>query len=389
MKLSDARFRVGKFNSMKRRIALILYYKRNLSTFPSVYNTAQLLIQAGYDVDLFVPESMRVDCNIEQLRILRFKPHKKGIVGVFRTLVTKISKYDLLISFQQVEFVVSAALSKVFGIPCIYFCLEISTVDDIKTLRDKIIKLMEVALNRRIDFTITQDESRKALIQKAHGLNPKRLYCVPNSYIGEVREKSQYLRDEFHIPDDRIIILYTGGIERWAIDEHLIEAVVNWNYNFVLVLHGWSRDGYIKRIRELVNDINKSEIKVYLSLDCLSTDDYMHLISSANVGLVWYKRGPTINVQEIGLSSGKFAAFMRCGLPVIVPSYLFELKRLVAVHRIGFSADSEYEINNCVEYILESREAFSDNAYQFYSHHLDFEKRFRDVQEKIRILIDI
>lgn len=142
-------------------------------------------------------------------------------------------------------------------------------------------------------------------------------------------------------------------------------------------------------LRELINGINKSETKIYLSLDCLSAEHYVRLVSSADIGLSWYKRDLPINVQEIGLSSGKFAAFLRCGLPVIVPSYLSDLKRLVAIHRIGLAADSEYQINNCIEHILESHQAFSDNAYQFYFEHLDFEKRFHNVMEKIHILLDV
>ncbi len=372
-----------KGNRIKHRIALLLYSDRNLSTFPSVCNTATLLIQAGYDVDLFLPESIEADCDIEQLRILRFKPCKGAAKSIFRTLAAKVSEYALLIPFTQTGLIVSAILSKVFRIPCIYFCLEISADDEIKTVKAWIIKYVVSALNRRIDFTIVQDESRKTLIQKVHGLEPERVYCVPNSYIGVVRKKSRYLRDKFSIPNDRVIVLFTGGIEEWAIDDNLIKAASSWNSNLVLVLHGWSRDGYIEKIQNMVKDINKIQMKVCLSLDCLSTDDYMNLVSSADIGLAWYKKGLTINVQEIGLSSGKFAAFLRCGLPVIVPSYLSDLKKLITLYSVGLAADSEYEIGKCAEHIMENRQVFSDNAYQFYFEHLDFEKGFLHIIDKI------
>ena len=73
------------------RIALLLHCDRNLSTFPSVCNTARMLVETGYRVDLLVPEIMNVDCEMESVRIVRFHPHRSSAFGMARTLAARIS----------------------------------------------------------------------------------------------------------------------------------------------------------------------------------------------------------------------------------------------------------------------------------------------------------
>ena len=110
---------------MKGKIALIVDEKRHLSTYPSVYNTAKLLSQYGYYVDLFLPNDMEVDYNIESVNIIKFR--KK--IGLLYALIPKIKQYNLVISYHTLGFIISSILCKITRVPYAYFCLEIIGFD--------------------------------------------------------------------------------------------------------------------------------------------------------------------------------------------------------------------------------------------------------------------
>lgn len=367
---------------VKARIALMLLYEsRTLSTFSSVYNTAHMLYHHGYSVDLFLAENIEVDHPLKGIRVITMK--LTSIKGYLRALIRKIRQYDLIIAYNSKELIISSILGKILRIPYIYFCLEIIGFDEIKTLKSKINKYIEIFLNKGANITIVHDEIRKDFISKLHGLNPNNILCVPNSDIGVVRKKTTYLRDKFEISEDKIIVLFTGGIELWAIDHNMINAVRNWDNSKVLVMHGWSRDNYVNQLIPLIDEINKIEKKIYLSLNTLKKDDYDQLIASADVALSWYKRELSLNVENVGLSSGKFSAYLRCGIPVIVPSYLKSLCDIVDKYNIGISADNEYTIDGAVTKIMDNYNVYRKNAFDFYLEHMDFGRKFDVVLHSI------
>jgi hypothetical protein len=261
-----------------------------------------------------------------------------------------------------------------------YFCLEILCFDQIEDVNWKIIKRLEIFFNKRANFTIVQDKSRKELIKKTHGLEDSSIFCIPNSYIGSFNERSEYLRNKFNISKDKKIILYSGSLNSWAIDEKLILSVNEWYENYVLILHGYSTDYYLDSVlTPLIEEINSKEKKIYLSLNLVDETEYMRLISSADIGLAWYKKELPENLSTIGLSSGKFSAYMRCGIPIIIPTYLEDLRKLVEEYKIGVSVSSEYNIKDGISNIVNDYDYYKSDIRKFYNDYLDFEKKFIEV----------
>ena len=109
---------------MKRRIALILNRNMPLSIFPSVYNTADILIRHGYDVDLFLSKEITVDRNIRNVNILRFNTTKPPIIGILWALVFKARKYDMLICYGIPELIASGIIGEIYKI--LYVCSVLS-----------------------------------------------------------------------------------------------------------------------------------------------------------------------------------------------------------------------------------------------------------------------
>ncbi|OGT06724.1 MAG: hypothetical protein A2103_01160 [Gammaproteobacteria bacterium GWF2_41_13] len=371
---------------MSYKIALILNGDRSLSSFPSACNAGRLLSKNGYEVTFFLPIDMKIDCVVECAEFVRFRRTRPAFMGIFKVLVTHARRYDLLIAFDSAELISSGLIGVIYKIPFVFFSLEIIGSDQIKTIKGRIIKYIEIFFSKKAAFIIVQDEVRKKLIKNTYEIYDNRIFCLPNSYIGIIKKTTNYLRDKFNIPNNKVIVLYAGGIESWAIDRSLIDAVCEWGDEYVLVLHGWSRCGYLHELKPLIDKVNYSKERIYLSLDMLNEEEYGACVSSANIGLAWYKKDLSENVAKIGLSSGKCASFLRCGLPVIVPSYLEGIGELVSKYQFGISADNEFKIKDAVALIMKNYQTYRDNAFNFCLNFLDYEKGFNDVLPEIHVL---
>jgi len=369
------------------KVALILNENRPLSTYPSVFNTAHILSKKGWKVSLFVPENMNVDYELKNVKIIKFAITKQAIIGLLPTLFKYTRGYNLLISFHQYALIGAGLINLFYRIPFVYFCLEILAFDQIMSFKSKIRKRLEIFFNKRAVLTIVQDVVRKNMIFNLHKLNNETIFCVPNSYMGIVNQNGDYLRKKWGIPEDRIIVLYAGGIEQWAIDEKIIAAVKDWDDKFVFVLHGWSRDGYIEKLRPIINEINMEKTKIYLSEDTLSIHEYEQMVSSADIGLCWYRKNLPENVKKIGFSSGKFSSFLRSGLPVIVPTYLEGISNFIEKYQFGIEVPDEFEIKKALTTISSDYQKFRNNAFQFYKERIDFEINFEKVFNKLNDIL--
>ena len=367
---------------MPKKIAMIINENRALSTYPSFYNSLLLFLKEGYEVDLIVPESMNIDCDTKNSTVIKY--NSKGILP-FQTINQLIwiiyrlipKEYNLILPYHACGLIATGIMCTIKKTSYGYFCLEIVCFDEIRNVAGKLIKSLEIHFNKKADFTIVQDKSRKELIKKTHGLKDDSIFCIPNSYLGPFNEDSEYLRDKFDIPRNKKVILYSGALELWAIDESLIHSVNEWDNNYVLVLHGYCRNDYLEKVlMPLVEKINSKRKKIYLSLNLVDETEYMRLISSADIGLAWYKKDLSENVSTIGLSSGKMNAYLRCGIPIIIPTYLEDLRKFANEHKIGVAVDSEYEIKDGILEILNVYDYYKNNTIKYYKENLDFEKKF-------------
>ncbi|KKH47211.1 hypothetical protein EO93_06220 [Methanosarcina sp. 1.H.A.2.2] len=367
---------------MLGKIALIVNENRALSTYPSVVNCMVLFLKNGYEVDLIVPKDMNIDCDTKNVTVIKYNykgifPVKiiNGLIGIIHQLLSE--KYNLILPYHAYGLIATGVACRIRKTPYGYFCLEIKCFDQIRNIKDKVMKSLEIHFNKKADFTIVQDNSRKELIKKTHGLQDGSIFCIPNSYLGPFNECSDYLRDKFEIPRNKTIALYSGALESWAIDENLILSVDGWDENYVLVLHGYCRGDYLEKVmKPLVEKINSKRKKIYLSLNLVDETEYMRLISSADIGLAWYRKDLPENVSTIGLSSGKMNAYLRCGIPIIVPTYLEDLRKFAEEYRIGVAVDSEYEIKNGILEIVNAHNYYKSNTINYYKENLDFEKKF-------------
>lgn len=369
------------------RIALALSENRPLSTYPSFVNSIFLLQQEGHKVDIYLNCRMQVDVPLLSVDIIRFD---STFWGAFRTFLKEFSekKYNYVFFYREIELIAGGLVCFLMRLPYVYFSLEIRSYDEYQR-RDIIgrwMKTLEILMNRKSVLTVVQDENRKALAMKVQGLSEAKISIVPNSYFRTNDTKSNFIREHFGIANDKVIVLYPGALEAWALGAGLLTEVAFWDEKFVLVLHGFSRDCYIDALRKQAAAINaQSPGRILFSTEILNEEDYLDFVASADIGLVWYKKDLSENVRTVGKSSGKFSAFMASGVPVVAPSYLKSLSEVVQQYRCGLSVDDEVGVGPALKQLLTSIDEYAKNAAVCFNEELDFRRFFQAFLSKLPV----
>ena len=359
---------------MSKKLALIMSEGRNLITYPSIVNSISILSQYKYDLDVFLPISAKPNHFNSKVNFITYTGRFTLLKSLYHH--TRIRKYNCFIAYHVDAFIVASLVGIIQQVPVIYHNLEILGYDRLTTIKLRIEKLLEIFFNKRAIITVTQDKNRLKILTETNRIASNKIITIPNTYMKTYKNKSNYLRVKFNIKEDRTIILYVGGIEAWALDEKLLDSVKGWPENFVLVMHGWSGDGYIQKLKPI---IRQNRERIYVDNEILEEEEYSELVSSGDVGLAWYKTDSPKNVYHIGLSSGRFAQYLRCGLPIIAPGYLPDFERILSTNKIGELAKDEYDIKNAAEKILKNYSYYRNNAFCYFENYLDFRTHFRNI----------
>jgi glycosyltransferase involved in cell wall biosynthesis len=163
----------------------------------------------------------------------------------------------------------------------------------------------------------------------------------------------------------------------------LVEAANNWSEDFVLLLHSpttaWIDTPYMDQIRRTARDT-----KVYLSLKPVVWERLPELISSADIGLVFFKNVDPC-AYEIGRSSNKLVQYLQVGLPIITIDFP-SLKEVLEECRCGECTHNPNEIETLIRRILADYGTYRDNAFKCYTERYSLSRYFDGVLERIRQL---
>ena len=271
-------------------------------------------------------------------------------------------------------------------IPIIYFNLELLLEKECKSPEKKKLKFLERDCNKKSYITLIADERRAKYLMDDNNIPEEKIVYVPVSALGDIyRDKSDYLRRILNISRDKKIVLYVANIVPWSMSLEIAEAAQRWNDDKVLVLHTWrtnlSNNPYINQIRNLTK--NK---KVYLSLNPVEWESLPELLSSADIGLIFYQNQGA-NFYETGSSSNKLAQYLQVGLPVITidfPSF----REVIEEYKCGKCAKNPEEIETLANEIFSNYNAYRNNAFTCYQEKYEFSKYFKIVIDKIKNIDD-
>ncbi|MFZ4801563.1 MAG: hypothetical protein ACOYLR_06190 [Chlorobium sp.] len=245
-------------------------------------------------------------------------------------------------------------------VPNIYYSLEVSPFIEEPSILFKGLHIIEyLYIKIKNPYVISQSETRINLLQK----NKDRQIIIPVTSNGDMLPKKNYLRENLGIGHDKKILLMAGGLGEDQLTLDILTQVKYWSDHYVIVLHSAS-GRYSNNVYFVANQI-ENKGRIFLSKNCLTIGEAEELIySSADIGIVLYK-DLGFNYRYTAFSSGKLAAFLRSGVPVIVPNY-DEFNKLLNKYRFGESssiADIQKKIND----ILNSYDKYENAAYRAYN----------------------
>lgn len=266
--------------------------------------------------------------------------------------------------------------------PIIYHNMELFLSSECNSKLKNILKGLERECSSLCAFVIIQDKARAKYLIEDNNLNASKIKYLPVSSKEEIYTiKSDYLYKKLGIPISKEIVLYAGNIAPSTMVLEIAQSVKKWPENCVLVLHGWNRlslrDKYIKEIIKLVDDKH-----IYLSADRVGFEELPKLLSSAKIGLLFYRNlGP--NFYEIGSSCNKLVQYLRVGLPIIAIDFP-SLKEKIDKSECGICVESPELIGCAIAKIMLNYKNYSQNAMNLYEKDYNFSKNFISILEDIK-----
>ena len=296
-----------------------------------VINTAQFLAENGYRVDIFMTtDTACAKMGISDPGLVHDHIQVHAITGSASPLETTAVCGHVQVPLSDLEFVDACRrhpgdyqwlvgfdpgglnraglLSLIWKTPYVYHSLELYE-DDWNG------KEAERWFSKNALMLLTQDEKRADILARLNRIDRRRVHVAYNSAPGRpTPEKKDYFHRALAIPPDRKVVLATGTLLPIHGIDDIVDSVVDWPAECVLVLHGWIPDRQFEQV--LRDRVAAFKERIYLSTAILDQDRKNDIFQSADIGLVFF-RPEGVNYKYAAGSSGKLYDFMRSGVPII------------------------------------------------------------------------
>jgi hypothetical protein len=288
--------------------------------------------------------------------------------------IIKSKKYKALIGIEKSGLIWAGIISKHLNIPYLYHSLELYTWNHpeyTKSILSRRMKMYEEKYHKNSYATIIQDKERADVLFKDNNIKNGRVIYMPVSAPDKALQRSSVFQRKFNIPDDKIIILQFGLIQKARFSLELAEIAQGFLKEWQLILHGPGDESVVEQIKKI-----DRKNRTIISQDVVPECDLHELISSAHIGLVLYRSFP-LNDCLTAFSSEKMALQLRAGLPIIAfnyPGY-----DIIERTQCGILINSLDEINIAIEKILASYSEYSQNARQCFLECYEFSKNFKSI----------
>jgi len=383
-----------------KRIALI-YHGGHYPIVPSLIAMVNTLTENNYEIDVFCCKDRSLTIPIFNSLVTEYfldQPYNIGTIKwkanyMFNWLPKILlqcskRKYNLLIGVDPWGLVLAGITGKLLNIPYGYFSLELYFHDELHSPYLKILKKLESYFNKKSLFTISQDADRGELLRKENKLGEKAvIVSLPNAADGEaVIERTQYLREKFGIPGGTPIILQAGLISYVNKQLEIAKAFRGSKLDCALIFHSPKKivdnDDYA---RELLNEIDNK--RIFLNIESLPDSEYgQKIIKSADIGLALYD-AQGLNVYTMGLSSGKIAKYLQCGIPVITSDFP-TLKKWIEEFKCGETISEINQLGSAINKIILEYSEYSKRAIECFNKKYHFRKHFKNVLNYLNIACD-
>jgi glycosyltransferase involved in cell wall biosynthesis len=316
----------------KKRI-LIVHPEGNINNNPNLTGIVEILCENGCEVDIYSPRRDHIyqhfPCNGSRLVLI--DGEGLSVEGMFVLsgqsfsteqqisdyLREKFGCYDLAIGVDRgiIDAALIAQANDIeYGLISYEIFFEQETESEFKRPVIKACKWL--------DFAVCQDPVRARYLAVENGISLEKIINIPVAGR-QTREasKSYYLHDKLSIPRDKRIVLFMGSIDKWSGVDLITQSVINWPDPWVLVLHNrYGLDDHTRGYFEKYKDSNK----IFFSTDPVVDPNQLGtLLHCADAGIAFYMPDyqsiyTGMNIEHVGMASGKIATYMQYGVPVII-----------------------------------------------------------------------
>jgi hypothetical protein len=294
--------------------------------------------------------------------------------------------YDLILGVNSEGLIKGYEYAKHYGIPLVYVSFELFFRDEISGNKDIDEKKTECIASQHSDLIIIQDGLRAQLLADENNLQKEKFAYLPVSPAGvPAVHASDYCRRRFNISDGQRVVLHSSSFRSWTYADELVENIASWPDSFTLVIHTRYRPKKTDKYIKMAKDADPS--RICISTEPLGVYEHEQLVASADIGLVMYKsvshlRYTQKNIQNIGLSSGKFSFYMKYGLPVISigqPYY----EELLSDYDFGENIRDLDEMPAALDRVHRNLAHHQAEARRLFSERLDFNIHWPEVSERL------
>ncbi len=396
---------IPKVGSTRNLRVAIFEPNRDLATNPSLISIIKSMAGLGWGVDLFMPpHSEFPPISFPNIRRFPFPARPPIILGRMKPtckawiefLCAQLAKrkdarcaYHIIFGIDCAGVIAASSYRHNHRIPLIYLSYEILFTDELKTKKWIKIKKKEKDACQNVDLVIAQDTKRIQLLSEENQTDISKFMLLPVAPAKGEPVRSNYLREHFDIPPEKIIVLHSGSFAEWTCANQILQSIAWWPKDFVLAIHTRYRPTRFDPALRMIRRIKPPN--VFLSFDPLSIEEYERLVSSADIGLALYQPvndSPYTqrNIQNIGLSSGKFSFYMKCGLPTITmdqPVY----RALSEKYKFGEVVSDIQEIPIALKRIRANISDYRLDAKRLFDEQLDFDLFWPQIRARIESLV--
>lgn len=264
-------------------------------------------------------------------------------------------KPDLIISRDPDTLLTAFLASKIINKPLVYEPHELWDSSNLylhsSLFMQKYWNYIERTLIKKVDLTFTTTQSKLNILVKKYGV--KNIHVLRSTYPYKEINHSVNLREEYHISQDKIVLIYQGQIDKIRGVFDLVEVMKDLD-KFVLILMGMGNE--INTLLHYITSCNLNN-KIYFR-DAVSPDKIIENIASADIGIQPFHYSENI-YNEI---SNKLLECIMAELPCIGVNFP-EISKIIKENNIGFVYESG-NINQ-LKNILKSIEKNRDMLVHF------------------------
>lgn len=341
----------------------------NRDTFsnPMLYETILKLNNRGVPVILFCGYQ---DSPIpKELKLTTYAPSPKGLilprrpktfisyVKIFFSVVLSVKQHKIMhiLAIDPYGLIMAGRVQRFCQkLQIHYFSFELFFYNEVQVYPVVTkFKNSEVYYTNKVTSIVIQDSKRKELLIKENNISPKfnNWHLIPvASTQRNITKRRKYLKSDFGLKFSDTVYVHSGSIASWAGIDELITAIEKGlPLGVYLLIHNrFPFDPHDNKYQKLIELKKKGHNIIIHDAFFDSVDDYLDFLSCFDYGIAIYKSDGGIytgkNIEEIGLASGKFSAYMLAGLPTLL-SNCGTYKEIIQHYKVGQIITEKYDLN--------------------------------------------